>query len=157
MSEEQPPYAFGDEGDIVSVWVGNFGSEAAVDAYIEEQYGDDDRPISPFAEDIGLGFYDHDFFEVNHEAGLSARGIGAFAGHSYGESFAGTVCAVAQDAGLTEFDTTFLLYGYDHQKRAPSLPTPQRVRFVGTFPYVPKYDEWFERLIRGEFDAPRSQ
>src|SRR5262245_48363957 len=84
---EHPEIAFGEDGEFVSVWVGQFASEEAVDAYTAEQYDEDrdDEPISPFAADIGLKFYDHDFMEVHFELGLSGKAAGAFAQHSYGD------------------------------------------------------------------------
>lgn len=114
-----------------------FGVQDAVEAYIIEQYDDDrdDEPISPFAADIGLKHYDHDFFETHHEAGLSNKESAAFVGHSYGESFAAEAWAAAEHQNLEEFDTVLLLYGYNHLRYPQATRPPQRVRFVGTFQY----------------------
>jgi hypothetical protein len=84
---DHPELAFGEDGDVVSVWVGIFGARDVVDVYTAEQYEREDKPISQFGADIGLEFYDHDFMEVEHEPGLSNLGVSAFARHSYGESF----------------------------------------------------------------------
>ena len=48
---------------LLDIWVGNFESEARLDAYFEENYDEDDAPISEFAADMGVSFYDHDFLE----------------------------------------------------------------------------------------------
>jgi immunity protein 22 of polymorphic toxin system len=127
----------GEEGPFVSVWVGLFGSREVVEAYTLEQYDDDvdHEPISPFAADVGLRFYDHDFFEVGHEPGLSARGAGAFTLHSYGASFAAKAWGAVERIGNDPFDTVFLLYGYDHHRSPQAARRPRRVTFVGTFPY----------------------
>jgi hypothetical protein len=154
---DHPELAFGEDGDVVSVWVGLFGDQHAVDAYIEEQYGEDreDEPISKFGADIGLKFYDHDFMEVEHSRGLSGLGVAAFARHSYGESFGQAAWEAAARQGLGEFDTAFMLYGYDHARYPQAAQKPKQVNFVGTFPFRKTRDEWFERLIAGEFDNPK--
>jgi hypothetical protein len=114
-----------------------FGSQEAVDAYTLEQYEEsrEHEPISPFAADIGLRFYDHDFIEVNHAVGLSAQAADAFAHHSYGRSFAAVVWDKIKQEGVGPFDTVFLLYGYKHQKSPQATRRPKRIIFVGTFPY----------------------
>jgi hypothetical protein len=134
---DHPEITFGEDGPIVSIWVGTFGSQEAVDAYTAEQY-DEDRegePISPFAGDVGLKSYDHDFMEVHHEPGLSGWGVATFAQHSNGESFAKKAWAAARQQRIGEFDTVFMLYGYDHVRYPQATRHPRRVRFVGTFPY----------------------
>jgi hypothetical protein len=153
---DHPELAFGEDGDIVSVWVGTFGDQSAVDAYTEEQYDEDreDQPISKFGADIGLKFYDHDFVEVQHYPGLSGLGVSGFARHSYGESFGEAAWQAAASRGLGAFDTVFMLYGYDHVRYPQAERKPERVRFVGTFPFRKTRNEWLERLIAGEFDNP---
>lgn len=149
-----PELAFGDDGDIVSIWVGSFGTREAVDAYIQEQYDEDrdDEPISPFAADIGLKSYDHDFMEVEYAPGLSNLGVTAFARHSYGQSFGDAAWVAAAAKGIADFDTVLMLHGYDHVRYPQDTHQPMRVRFVGTFPFIKPRDEWFERLCAGEFD-----
>ena len=69
---DHPELAFGEDGDFVSVWVGAFGDQHAVDDYTKEQYDDEDNePISRFGADIGLKFYDHDFMGMEYSRGLS--------------------------------------------------------------------------------------
>jgi hypothetical protein len=152
---DHPEIAFGEDGDVVSVWVGTFGDQKTVDTYTEEQYDSDDEPISKFGSDIGLEFYDHDFMEVEHYRGLSGLGVSAFSRHSYGESFGEAAWQSAVGQGLGIFDTVFMLYGYDHVRDPQADRKPKRVRFVGTFPYRKTRDEWSERLIAGEFDNPK--
>lgn len=50
----------------VNIWVGFIDSKAAFEAYLEEVYEDDNRPISQFAADQDEYFYDHDFFEASY-------------------------------------------------------------------------------------------
>lgn len=44
------------------IWVGQFASSKALDKYMEEDedLDDEDDPISPFAADQKVAFYDHD-------------------------------------------------------------------------------------------------
>ena len=60
--------------DVLHVWLGRFGSERAVEAFFEETYadeedegGDEDAPISAFAESQGCTFYDHDWLETHFD------------------------------------------------------------------------------------------
>ena len=134
---EHPEISFGEDGKVVSVWVGLFGSQQAVDEYIVEQYDDDrdDEPISPFAADISLTFYDHDFIETHHEQGLSRKGVAVFLEHSYGQSFGEETWKAAKSLHVGEFDTVFLLYGYNHACYPQASRQARQVTFIGTFPY----------------------
>jgi hypothetical protein len=150
---DHPEPAFGEDGDVVSVWVGTFCDQSAVDVYTDEQYDEDrdDEPISEFGADIGLRFYDHDFLEMKHCRDMSSMGNLAFARHSYGESFGETAWEAAVRQNLGEFDTVFMLYGYDHVRYPQANRKPERVKFVGTFPFRKSRDEWSERLIAADF------
>lgn len=110
---DRPDITFGEDGKYVSVWVGNFGSQGAVDSYLVEQYDEDrdEEPISPFTADIGLKFYDHDFIETHFDNDLSKKGACAFSGHSYGDSFAEGAWEAQKRLAPGCFDTVFLLYG----------------------------------------------
>ena len=51
-----------DEWDVVDLWVCLFPSADAVEASFAERYDQEDGvPISAFAADMGVWFYDHDF------------------------------------------------------------------------------------------------
>jgi hypothetical protein len=134
---EHPEITFGEDGRVVSVWVGQFGGQESVDEYLVEQYDEDrdDEPISPFATDIGLRFYDHDLIETHHEKGLSGKEVGVFANHSYGRSFAALAWEALKRLQVIDFDTMFFLYGYAHARYPQAQRQSQRVQFVGTFPY----------------------
>ena len=58
---------------VVSIWVGAFSSEGQLRAYLHEQYEDDGAPLSEFARDCGLCWYDHDSVESRFadEVGLA--------------------------------------------------------------------------------------
>lgn len=45
------------------IWIGAFPDEAAFNKYFDEaEDREEDEPVSRFAEEQGIGFYDHDFF-----------------------------------------------------------------------------------------------
>lgn len=58
----------------VDVWIGRFRSRAAYSAYFSEEFDEEavDRPISPFAADLGQPFYDHDALETSYHGRWSA-------------------------------------------------------------------------------------
>ncbi len=57
------------------VWIAYFESEDALEAYMEEQYDedDDDAPISKFAADQDESFYDHDLVYGQFHESPNAR------------------------------------------------------------------------------------
>ena len=51
------------KGPQADIWIGAFPDEAAFNEYFEEaEDREEDTPVSRFAEEQGIGFYDHDFF-----------------------------------------------------------------------------------------------
>jgi len=129
---------FHEDGDVVSVWVGSFESRSDLDAYLHPFYSPgpetDDLPLSAFAADIGLPWYDEDFLEADCCPTPICTLASALDGFSYSSSFA--AAAVAAVHGAAPFNTVLLLYGYDHS-RCGGAPNPTRVRFIGAFPYDP--------------------
>ena len=66
-----------DTEDRIHVWLARFPDAERAQKYFEEEYGDgedDDVPISAFARDQGVFFYDHDWlqFEYDDRESLSA-------------------------------------------------------------------------------------
>lgn len=82
------------------LWLGRFPSEAALDAYFEESYGDDDdQPINQFAADQGERSYDHDWVErsfFDASGDLRAQ----LAPHSYSSSYLDRVIELARARGM---------------------------------------------------------
>ena len=54
---------------IAQIWAANFKNEDEVEKIFEETYGEDNEPISLFAESQGEWFYDHDFLYVERLTG----------------------------------------------------------------------------------------
>ena len=129
---------FHEDGDVVSVWVGSFESRADLEAYLHPFYSPgpdtDDLPLSAFAADVGLPWYDEDFLEADCCLAPIGDLAAALEGFSYSSSFAAAVAAAVSCAA--PFNTFLLLYGYNHSS-CGATPHPTRVRFLGTFPYDP--------------------
>src|ERR1700733_3012900 len=101
-----------EEEYAVSVWVANGISQTIFDEYLAEDYSDDeDRPISRFAEDLGVSFYDHDFMDAapQEQPVFVAELMNRI---SYGETFAIEADKAANARGLGDqrFDTIVALY-----------------------------------------------
>jgi WD40 repeat protein len=123
-----------EEKNAVSVWVAKHISQTIFEEYLAEDYSDDgDRPISRFAEDLGVSFYDHDFVEgISLERPLLvAELIGRL---SYGDTFAieADKAAEAMQLGDQRFNSVVALYGERFQG---IWPKDSPLTFLGTFSY----------------------
>jgi hypothetical protein len=130
MTKFERPWA--KEG-FVSVWVGHFPSEADFDAYLAEQYGDDEKPLSAFAAESDLGWYDHDYREAYFvEGGIPEAIHPMIGGFSYGASFVDAVVAAAAKRGLREANAAVLLFDCKYHK---DTDTNKRLTWLGSFAY----------------------
>jgi hypothetical protein len=117
----------------VSVWVGQFESDAAFQNYITHTFDEDGNAHSPFGHDSQLEWFDHDFQDAEFFSdGISDLGA-TLASASYGDSFAEHVAAEIQARNLLPFNAIFLLY--DCAYSAELAHDEQKLRFVGAFPY----------------------
>lgn len=59
------------------VWVARFKSERALERYMDEVYDEDDEdaPISLFAADQGVAFYDHDLVYAEYAKNATPRAL----------------------------------------------------------------------------------
>ena len=114
---------------FVSVWVGRLQSEGDLRAYLHEQYQDDDAPLSEFASDWGLGWYDHDFVEsrFTDEVGL-ANLLQPF---SYADSFVEAAMQEGSRKGVVRVNCAVVVFNChcSAEGRGPLI-------FLGSFPYV---------------------
>lgn len=81
---------------FLSIWMGNFGSDAEFDRYVEHQYDDDDAAITLFAADFNIDYYDEDFME-SWFACAQLEAMRLLGPLSYSESYAERAAAVAAD------------------------------------------------------------
>lgn len=114
--------------DTVSIWVGRFDDEDALDDYVAFRYPPDDEGWSPFTRDHGLDGIDEDVAEP----AWWQRGPYSFADHSYGESFASVA-----DADLAQrsphANSAYLLYDIDARRVPRSETSP--LTFLGAHLY----------------------
>lgn len=117
----------------VSIWLGDFESADDFDDYMEEQYGDDDTAISQFAEDTGLGWYDHDFVEsyVNEEA-KKEKVFDLIGPFSYSSSYVDAALRETAKLGIKEANTAILIFDCDYKKNEDAEGA---MKFIGAFPY----------------------
>lgn len=79
-------------------WLGLFTSEEQLDAYFEEQYENDDAPISRFAADQGKMYYDHDWVECGFDESGDLRIL--IKGASYSSDYLEKVIDAAIAQGI---------------------------------------------------------
>jgi len=117
----------------VSVWLGKLDSSEQLDEYLHERY-DNDRPISRFAHDLGVGFYDHDLLETGFDAkaGTLHRSL---LPHSWSWSYIDDVVAAARQVGLLDVNTWILFFGIAYEASANGRFAGGRLSFLGVFDY----------------------
>jgi len=79
-------------------WVGNFPEEIAGNYFVEDR-SEDDAPISAFARDQGVTYYDHDFLEYGWGNADTIQGL--VAGYSYSDQWAEELARRVAAVGLT--------------------------------------------------------
>ena len=121
------------EEGVVSIWVGNIATEDVYFTYLEETYSEeDDAPISQFAADMEVTFYDHD----NLEGTFLTKALPIaqlLHGLSYGESF----CEGPAISGNVKRDevANATIVIYDHRFKRGKWPNTSPFCYVGAFPY----------------------
>lgn len=120
---------------FVSIWIGNFPSRDFFDDFLKESISDDyeiSEPINNFSDDIGIGFYDHDFQEADYYAEpVSIDEL--LSQFSYIESFIDEVKQKSEIDGLGKANTAILLYDSDF--RELDMRNSKFLIFVGAFPF----------------------
>jgi hypothetical protein len=79
-------------------WVGNVPEEIAGNYFVEDR-SEDDTPISAFARDQRVTYYDHDFLEYGWGKADTIQGL--VAGYSYSDQWAAELARRVAAAGLT--------------------------------------------------------
>ena len=119
----------------VSIWLNKVPLSQYPASYFEEQYGDDDAPICPWAGNFGFDYYDHDFMDVARTEGR-AKPIGELVERaSYADTFKVGFQQAAKDLGFTEANHAILLYDFDYSSRPNKISEDKYMRFLGTFDY----------------------
>jgi hypothetical protein len=124
----------------VSVWLAGRIGEEQLAAYLEPRSDDasaeepPDRPISAFAEEFGIGWYDHDFLEACFEP--DPRSVGELLeGVSFGTSFVEAIVQIAGQAGMAMAGAAVLLYDCCYSLDPETAARKTTFQFIGAFPY----------------------
>ena len=118
----------------VDVWLCCFASEAAVEAYFDESYEDDDHPISKFAADMGESYYDHDYMELGdfRDPPISDIKV-ALSHHSYSSSYLAEVVAAFSANPFNPFNSMLLMWNHEIE-RPVSIARPEyTLHYLGRF------------------------
>lgn len=103
------------------IWLGRFTSDASA-AYFEEQYGNDDAPLSQFCAEQGEKSYDHDFVELSVEP--EPQSIKSLVdGHSSSEAYLDLVVTKATELEIVEANV-FVLANTDEFEHPQSASGP---------------------------------
>ncbi|HNX57813.1 MAG TPA: immunity 22 family protein [Spirochaetota bacterium] len=77
------------------IWLGLFPGKDEFDAFFEEQYEDDEKPVNAFAGSQGERFYDADWLERSFKDNVDMRAL--IEGHSYSSDY---IDLVIEKAGI---------------------------------------------------------
>jgi hypothetical protein len=128
-----PPH-FGKEG-FVSIWVATVPLSQIPDDYFEENYGDEEKPLTKFYGDFGFGYFDHDFMDTNGSK-RTAKSISTLVGQcSYSSSFVDQTVGEAKRRGLDKTQHVILLYDFRYDPKKTKITKSPYMEFLGSFRY----------------------
>lgn len=122
---------------VLAVWLADFSTAEQFSAYLEERY--DERnvgsPLSAFAAESGIAWYDHDFLEADYRQPplAIAELLKPF---SYAESFVQAVVERATTAEIARAHAAILLYDFEYAPAGGLVPANSTVSFLGNFSYT---------------------
>lgn len=124
-----------------SLWLGNFETKEEYDRYLAEHFGHS-GPISKFARDLGVTFYDHAHIQSSFRKGgelVPARRALLSSPHS--ASFIDQAVAAAEAAGEGDVNATLMMLDHawepEPTKRVKKF-AGGKFRFIGVFDYDSK-------------------
>lgn len=120
--------------DICHFWVGQVPEEVASDYFVEtyDEKGDE-KPISAFARDQGVVWYDHDFLEYGWGTAPTIQEL--VSGYSYSDQWADELARRVAADGLTGINF-FVFISQDKMERPQSVESVGYwLRYMGTIEY----------------------
>ena len=144
---------------IVSVWIGDQVSKAALDDYIIDESGDLEKgqPINRFAKDAKEKWYDHDSLEVICVKGKNKPIRQLAKGCSFFSQFIAPLESLAKSKNFDAGNCVVLLFDYE---LAPGKwPVNSPLKYIGHVPYedlAPKPEKLTKRKddhTRGVWDV----
>lgn len=113
-------------------WVGRLPEQVAGE-YFVETYAEDDTPVSAFARDQGVKWYDHDFLEYGWGTAPTIHKL--VAGYSYSDQWADELARRVAAAGLTGVNF-FVFISQDELEQPRSVDGDGYwLRYMGTIEY----------------------
>lgn len=120
----------------VSLWIGQFPRVEDVDAYFTEEYTPDYWEPSPFAVELGLGYYPPEYLEIHFPEEMVPQPLLTFLMEAaFSESFLHAALAAARNQGIYEAQGIALLYNFDYESKPNWTQAVGPMRFIGTFPF----------------------
>lgn len=115
------------------IWVARFESQKALDKYMEESIDeeDDDAPISRFAADQGVGFYDHDLVYAEFLKNATSRALIECWG--FPDQATEAVVAAVEALGADGLNTSFVADGEEFSDAKSAIGTGYQLWYVGQF------------------------
>jgi hypothetical protein len=135
------PHHFDADG-FVSIWCGEFPTEADREAHLRERYGEEfeDEPLAEWIGEFGFGWFDHDFMDANSDD-LARRPIrDLIVPCSYAASYVEAAVAAAEQLGIQTTQTVLLLFNWRYDPVATGVWQGRFLRFVGAFTYTKASD-----------------
>jgi hypothetical protein len=125
-----------EQDQVVSVWVGTFGSEEEFAEYLAEDpesLNDDQAALNDFAEEFGFDWYDNDLQDA-HFPKPEPQPLEELLDYiSYGGSFIPEVLRTAEASGIKEANCFICLYDFEYPTKM--LPLKSKMEFLGAFDY----------------------
>jgi hypothetical protein len=115
-------------------WVGQFPELVAGEYFVETYSGDrEDAPISAFARDQGVTWYDHDFLEYGWGTAPTIQAL--VTGYSYSDQWADELARRVAAAGLT--GVNFFVFIHQDEIEQPRSVNGDGywLRYLGTIDY----------------------
>jgi hypothetical protein len=120
-----------EKGNRVSIWL---ATAVPPDNYFVENCTDDNQPFNQFSADFGIGFYDHDFVEVNDSGFKPVEYL--LSGHSYANTFLQSALAEASKRGMKDAYGALLMYNIDYNPNRNGKERSDYLQFLGCFDYA---------------------
>jgi hypothetical protein len=122
-----------DQTETSHFWVGSFPRDVAA-VYFEEAYDrNEDDPLSAFARDQGVTWYDHDQLEYGWGTAGTVREL--VAGYSYSDQWADELARRVADAGLTGINFFVFISSDEIERPRSAQGDGYWLHYLGTIEY----------------------
>ncbi|HEY9226352.1 MAG TPA: immunity 22 family protein [Gemmatimonadaceae bacterium] len=128
---------------VVSIWVATVPLSKIPKTYFEMREDDDEEAFTPFSNDFGFGWYDHDSVDSNNSS-EKPKSLDRLIGEcSFSVSFSDKAVAAAKKQGLDKTPAVFLLYDIDYRPKMTGVSQSKYMAFLGSFKHDPDAESVF--------------